>query len=629
MAKKTAVPKMNDVQKWRGRLDVAENRFDQAAVRHGWYRFIDYFHGNYQYHIGVNIPVSEVNQVYAYIKTSVASLYFRNPYIAVNAKTKAAITSAFIKEAVVNYYWREKRYKQKMKKCIAEAKLVGFSYFKQGYDADIRKDETVAGEVAETVVAEDIWGIHVPFNQIYYDPDSRDPLYDARWCTHWFWRPTDYLNEKYPNLDIKPTAKSSVQKMSHQGAGAYGGVGGEDKSDIKMTRVYEIWDKDTRGRYLMCDGCDEWLEEPQIAKEDGMIGLLKEEGFPIKMLRFNDIIGHYDNFPQGDMEPLEELVLEKIKIRSMMLNHLKRFNRQMFIRKGMLSPKMLDKYETGQDGAIIESEMDLGPQNIWSPQYPQIQTDIYAIENRIDVDFDRVSGMPSFEQGAPANTKTRTLGEVQASAQGAMNRRNEQIDIVEDFCEEVARGMIGMMKQYFDIDKIVRIADITRKDLLLDLAKQGKFDGEAITFTKEDIQGEEDVDVQMGSTIPLNKENRLKIVQELIRFGSAIGLVPGTRASAALGLELIKDLEFKVVEDAFRQDMIALLQPKQPDPREMLKMEKDKAGTENTKVDTALKMNRIQKGQLDLVGKQIGNMGSLVENRKKMQDLESPKSGER
>jgi hypothetical protein len=251
-----------------------------------------------------------------------------------------------------------------IKRAIGEAKTVGFSYLKVGYDADISTEE-VAGEVQETVVSEDLWGVHVPYDCILYDYAAREPLHDARWVVHTFMKPTEYLKEKYNRDDIKST--SFIHPHSYRNKGKQKTNAKLSATDSEMTKVYEIWDKDSRGQYLMCDGCDGWLEEPKIAKEKGFIGSLRVEGFPIVMLRFTDLIGDtYDNYPIGEVEAAEEQILEKIKIRSMMMDHIKRFSRQIFILKGLLDERGIEQFTKGMDGSVIECN-EIPHDKIWSP----------------------------------------------------------------------------------------------------------------------------------------------------------------------------------------------------------------------------------------------------------------------
>ncbi|KKL82801.1 hypothetical protein LCGC14_1981140 [marine sediment metagenome] len=341
MARQQKKKKVKSINLWRKRIEFASEVWENAERRHGWHRFVDYFNNRYHEHIHVDIPVSSINKVYAFVKTAVASLYFRDPHITINAKQANGTKSAVIKEQAINYYWREKNIKRQMRKAIGEAKLVGFSYMKIGYDADIRS-KTVAGEVRESVVAEDFWAIHIPHTNILYDTECVDPLHDARWVVHWFLKPTKYLQETYPNLEIKPTADINKHHHAHRP----GSRARLSKTDAEQTKVFEIWDKDSQTKYLMCDGCDKWLEDPIQAEEEGMIGPLKIEGFPIVMLRFSDIYDNtVDNFPVGEVEVWEEQLGEKIKLRSMQLNHIKRYSRQTWVAKGLLDEAMMNKYE--------------------------------------------------------------------------------------------------------------------------------------------------------------------------------------------------------------------------------------------------------------------------------------------
>ena len=606
---------MKNFELWKKRVEFSEENFIHSSRHHGWHRFVDYFNGIYRPHIGVDIPVTKINKVYSFVQTAKASLYFRDPKITVNAERPDAILAAILKEEIINYTWRKKKIKRQTKKCIGEAKTVGFSYMKVGFDADFSVNE-IAGEVQETVTREDVWAIHIPYENILYDFASREPLHDSRWVIHWFLKPTNYLKERYNRDDIKAT--SFVNRHFHGKRRHQSFHSKLQATDSEMTKVYEIWDKDSRGRYLMCDGCEGWLEQPIIAKDKEFIGPLKMEGFPIVMLRYTDLIGDtFDNYPIGEVEAMEEQILEKIKIRSMMTNHIKRFSRQVVVQKGLFDEEAIDQYTKGQDGEVIEVN-EPPADKIWSPSYPNLQTDIYAIENRNDVDMDEISGQPAFERGGQTQTKSRTLGELKQIGAGSQNRQNEQKDITEDFCEEIATKLLQIMKDKFDMKKTVRITGRQPQQIMEILKAKNLGKGGFITFSKEDIIGEEDVSVKMGSSIPLNTEGMLAALTEILRFGHAIGLAPGTVASAAVGSNILRMLGIEEVEQAYQKDVERLLAPKKPSPKEVADLNKSKAGTENTVVDTELKKNRIQKGQLDLVGKMVGN-------RQDLENLQNPK----
>ena len=154
---------------------------------------------------------------------------------------------------------------------------------------------------------------------------------------------------------------------------------------------------------------------------------------------------------------------QDMKMRAMQLDHVKRFGRQLIAEKGALSKIEKDKLKKGISGSILEYETGKGkPEPI---PYPAIQTDIYAIENRIDMDKDNISGQPSVVRSAPQKTQSRTLGELNKLMGSFEGRQSEPQGIVEDFSEEVAKKLIGLMQQYFKAEKYIQVGAIDQEFL--------------------------------------------------------------------------------------------------------------------------------------------------------------------
>jgi len=271
------------------------------------------------------------------------------------------------------------------------------------------------------------------------------------------------------------------------------------------------------------------------------------------MLKFNPDPGK--PYPLSDIGLIEAQIMEKIKLRSMQLNHLKRWNRQIFIDKGAISEEEVSKYQLGIDGAVIRPEPG-GSQKVFLPQYPPIQAEIFQVENLIQMDMDGIIGQSQVDRGAPAQTRTRTLGEVELIRSGSLSRSERKKDTLEDFMEEVCRKMIQLLKQFQLTPRYVRA--LGQDKAAIEEQLKERFDGVGLSFTKEDIQGDFDVEAKAGSTIPLSKENRLRILEEILRLGPNIGILPGGNVSRAVGREILRDLDMKEAERAYQEDAAAL-----------------------------------------------------------------------
>lgn len=594
----------NDINVWKGKVEQSLRYRRMAEQTHGWRRFIGYLSGRYAEVLNLDIPVTVINDAYAYVKTAVSSLYFKDPYITVNAKRKTDVLSAVVKEQIINYRWRSLKLKRHMKRAISEAKTVGHAWFKVGYTAEIDYESEHEGTTQESIKDEKKWAIHVPFDNMLVDRSAKDFPHDSRWMCHHFDWPVDVVKAMYglaKDAEVRPSTIDARDKATPDA----------DTPEIDMTTVYEIWDKDSGYRLTYCDGYEEWLQEtPPV--EEGCIGPYKMEGFPFACLKFNDFPNSYgkDYYPVSDIEIIEPQILEQIKLHSMAVNHVKRYNRQLAVKRGTVTEIEKEKFVRGIDGSIIETEGD--PGTVITPiPYPPLQTDIYAIENRIAVYRDRVSGQAQYEQGGPIQTKTGTAAEVDKISTASAGRRLEQVDIVEDFCEEVARKILALDKQFTDIAETISITGEIPYEAMQELADQGKFDGKSIVFTKDDIQGEEDVSTEMGSTVPMNKENRMNITLQMLRYGVAIGLQPGSFASIALGKQLVKDMGLINVEKAYDVDMNKLMEPKQPDPRQQMDLISKKQAIDKGAVDIELKKQRTASVNLGNLKKAIDNNAAM------------------
>ena len=156
----------------------------------------------------------------------------------------------------------------------------------------------------------------------------------------------------------------------------------------------------------------------------------------------------------SDVAMFEPQVLELIKVRSMALDHIKRYNRQLLTTPNNINDDEMQKLQKGITGSIISVE---DPTKVMPLPYPPIQTDIYAIEERIKEDAINVSGQSPQERGATQKTSTRSLGELQQMREGSVNRRSEKVDLVEDFVEEVAGKLVALFQQFVTLPYYVRI----------------------------------------------------------------------------------------------------------------------------------------------------------------------------
>ena len=573
MAKKSGVVPQ-ELQTWYDRIHAAEKLRQDVAERYGWDRIRKELKGEYKSVIGAmkGTPIVPVNLVHAFVRTAVPALYFRDPRFTANPKGVQYIERAKIIEPILNYRWQCLRMKHEMRKVLGDAiGWAGHGWIKTGYTAEAEtrrterassqgkgKDATPVYETDTVIKNERIWAYRVSPNHIAFNSDeSVDPPNDCRWISHELNKPLATVKKMYPgNDDLQATYMTAYDVAKDSSASSRGKgyssatKGDQDRAGVEMVRLYEITDMDT-GQILVL--ADDWWKPLQDARSFPY----EFKGFNYSLLKFNDVPD--EPYPYSDIYAAEPQIFEITKLLSMALNHVKRFNRQVFVRNGALTPTEKAKFQQGVDGAVIEYQGEM-PQPM---NYPQLQPDIYNILDRLQMIFDNIVGQSAFDRGSSTAVKTRTLGEVSTIQRATGTRAAEKLDMVEDFTEDIADKMLSLIRQYTDVPEFVAVTGLDPRMLNKLLTAptsemMGKMaDETGFYFTKKDIQGKYDLQVVAGSTKPLAPDYRNELLVQILRFGQALGFQPGDPASNEVGRELFRGIEMLGVERAFEEKIQA------------------------------------------------------------------------
>jgi hypothetical protein len=584
-----------EVEAWLRTISKTEKDRDDFGNKAGWQRYIEEYKNEWGFlQAKVSIPIIPINLIYAYTKTEIARLYFRDPWITVNPKRVEDIGAAQIAEQIINYVWGELALKQEIKKTLLEAILVGHSYIKVGYAAEFgtvesqpkepekrgpgrpSKDKVNEIETSEYIKSENVFAYHVPYKDVIFDPSATFPApHNARWMAHKITKPLRAVQNAgiYDHTDLlKSSGKGDDEKPSYDTSGINTK---KLDQDIKSVTLYEIYDLDHMKIVTVSPGCEYYLNEIDYPEELG-------GGFPISMLAFNPVPGEV--YPLSDVAAQEGLAIEMTKIVAIWINHLKRHNRQILIEPDLFTDEELDKYKDGNDGAIIKAQ---GPikDKYFIPQYPAVASDSYQIYNEAYKLYQVVSGQTPADQGGQAKVPTRTLGELRLQMMGGHARADEKVDVLEDFIAEIARKLLGIMQKKYDLLKIARIVgpkSVQQKMLGVLPARpsaQPQAGGQpnpvqnqamttdfSFSWNRQDILGEMDVDVVAGSTVPMDRESQLQMLEKMIPLLPAAGVTPGSPAAKAYAREVFRLVGIQSVEAIM--DLVDQ-QPPQPNPKMM------------------------------------------------------------
>jgi hypothetical protein len=527
------------VNRWQDRINVSRKWRDSVAEENRWNTFLDELKGKYDVVLG-NTYVPPINEMFAYKDSILSNLFYRDPYIAVNPKRNASIEGAYILEAAVNYYWRELKIKEEIELQITDVLFVGHAWNKVGMNVK------TSGSGEQLKLEKDqLFSTRVSWRDMFMNVGCQKPPKDNLWIAQRIYRPTEDLKKDYGRVASRitggthPNVNDQLRKNLLY------------KEDFNYSAIYEIWDAREKKIYLICDEVNnDYLEDPRDWPD-----CLDEYGF--QFLSLHEIPD--EPYPQSDVAPWEAQVKEKIKVFTMSLNHIKRWNRQMIVKKGTMTASEVDKFEKGIDGSILFANTTGDIQTAMKMvDFGSLPPDIYMIMDRLDQVIRTTRGLAEFQQGGITRTATRTEGELQMMQRGSDARTDRKLNRIERHCENIARHLIAHMKDHFVVETMAKITGKEPPEILKAFQDQGKFNPGSgmITFTSEDIKGEYDVTVKSGSTLPLDKGTRDKILDQVMQTGAQMAAVPTLPPfMAEVMKERLRDYDIKGLEVAFDQQM--------------------------------------------------------------------------
>lgn len=540
-------------RQWMKRINRSLKVRDQVRDKQNWKRILDEYKGEYR--LGQqNTNVPPINLVYGYVHTAIPRIYFRDPYMSINPKGSESINAARVLEIVINYLFRELNLKNEVYRLLMDVFLCGHGWFKYGYISKMAEAESeVPTERSEYVKDEEIFVAYVPYEDIVFDVTlSKDPPHDCRWIAHRIIRPLSEIKDdpKYTNTaNLKPnisTRDARGEKIDDL----------LKDSDLDLFEFWEVTDMDTMKVYAVADSMDKYIRESDY--------IYDMNGLNYSMLKFNMVPG--EPYPLSDIYIIEAQILERVKLRAAQLNHIKRWARQLSVEEGSMTKQEIEKFAQGIDGAVTQRKKGTAPP---SPiQYADIQRESFQVDDLIQRDIDAVIGQNETDRGGQARTQTKTKFELQEQTQGSGVRQAQRQDKLEDFLEEVATKVIALIKQFQTTPKYVRITGMSPEEIVKSFAGLPGVatDSNGLRFTREAIQGDYDVDAKAGSTLPLNRENKLKVIDSVLnpQVMQVLGIMPGSPTAVALGKCLFRELDIKEVETAYDQQVAQ--QQAQPGP---------------------------------------------------------------
>lgn len=487
-----------------------------------------------------------VNLVFPNKEIEKPSIFFRNPRIFVKPTQEEFIMSdgkkldgeraAGLIEAAANYIASTKKLVREVKDVRDDALKLTYGILETGYKGEIRVSE----DGDDYVFNEEIFFKRISPYRFLVDVDSLDcrTFKDAKWVakevvmTFEDFEEDDYFENKedisLEGLEEAEDAEIITEEATEE---LMETVGKEylESGAYQKIKLIIMWIKPSRAeRKILKKG--ETGGKIIIFSMNGDLPHkvlpwpYKIDKFPFRGLGF-----YRDNekfYPISDIAQYKQQLDEINRLRTAQLKNVEAYGkRKILVDKTLFdSEEEYNKFVNGELGGItgvnIGGSEDIR-KRIFVVQFGSSPNEIYTLDRKCNQDADKISGQSDLSRGM-ALSGVDTASEVkEISAHGSARSIEKKADM-EEFYGDISRYMIQLIKQYWKPETMVRRLGITDPEW-------------TENFSKEDIDIEDDVEIDIGEMVPVNEIMRQQ--QALKRLELLIKGVVEEKVSEKLAME--------------------------------------------------------------------------------------------
>lgn len=477
-----------------------------------------------------------LNEIYPIIQYNLPSTFFRNPRVFLKPRNKTYIAkkrnpltgameeitldsskSARTQEAILNYVLGEIRFKQEVRKVLLDALLFKFGCLWHGYKGNFGMTD----ERSIFIKDENVFVKRLNPMRFLKDPAvNMANIEEARWVARSFDYPLkDLLEDDRLNVD-KKVIKGKVGFGDKVRTGKDMNLPGDVivpgtkplidfadkdyKNDIgsRFVEVFEVFVRPTpkekrngeKGKVILYTF--EQVEELRLSKWP-----YKAEGWPVQILEFNQL--NDSHFGLADIDTYRQDADQKNAIVNLQLRNAQENSKVWVgISKEGANEEDLDAVKQG-DQTIIRFEGGKPSERMYvaSPG-GQASNELYLIDQRIDKSLQDKSGVSDLKKGF-IQSGEESATSVKIRNAGGSARPSYRQDIMADFLKASTHFLNQLLKQYFPIDKAVRIV--------------GSLDIEwAEKPSEEEVQADTDVEIDVISMLPEDPEKEIQQLNTIL-----------------------------------------------------------------------------------------------------------------
>lgn len=371
----------------------------------------------------------------------------------------------------------------------------------------------------------------VPAENLLFDPEGGNAFETHRWCV---------LESTVPLKQVKgdPRFPASLRRRI-QATGRVGDPANDDttraapelapdnatsdpvlavNNDEARVRLFDIYDFENNEWLVLADT----VTDGESGEDRNDMFLLRRpippgyEKGPLRFLKFNEDLGKW--YPKTDVEGMAKVELEYNITRSQMMTHRNQSRTRYLETKnaGFAGDDGADverqKFANGASGTVIQVK---DPNGIQPLRKDNLDGSFFQAIPNIRLDFNDISGIAG--DTTLAGVDTATQASLLSSAADVKNndRRDNQ---VQTLLAELGAGLLRCAQANALQTRYVRVE-----------TPDGEHPFEFKPVSPEDLQGEFEVGVVMGSTQPQNSAARVALYEKIVLIFSQnpiIGAAP-------------------------------------------------------------------------------------------------------
>ena len=497
--------------------------------------------GNFIPRVGIDWDIV-LNEMYPIIQNELPSIFFRNPRAFLKPRNKTyiakrrnlntgkmeevqldSVKSAKTQEALLNYDISdaEMKYKKQARKTLLDALLFPYGVMWHGYKGEFGMTEEQSIDIKND---RNFVRRLQPLRFLYDPAVPISEIDEGKWVGRSFDIPLQDLVEDN-KLDVDKALIKGFQgfgqKIQKRTTMATQVEEGKDKispktlisftddkfkksKEAKYVTVYEIFLRATKkekrkginGYILLLTN-----EQEKPLREN--LWIIKAEGWPAKILEFNQL--NDNKFGLSDPEAYGNVIDQKNSIINLQLRNAQENSKVWVgISKAGADEEDIEKVQKGQNTIIFFEDGKPSERMFVASPGGAASSELYLIDQRIQKNLEDKSGITDLKRGF-LQSGEESAASVKLRAAGGGARPAYRQDIMSDFLKESLLYLNQLNKQFRTVKDAVRVV--------------GSLDIEwSDNPSKEEIQADVDVEIDVISMLPENPEKELRELNTALRL---------------------------------------------------------------------------------------------------------------